>query len=117
MTGYEFEKFVKKIKPDLVGSGIKEKYIFQKMGIPFRQMHWWDYSGPYHGYDGFAIFARDMDMTINNPCWDMTTPPWKPAATSDAVLPRPRLRARARSDACTRKPLPAKENSDHEPER
>ena len=34
----------------LVGSGIKEKYIFQKMGIPFRQMHSWDYSGPYHGY-------------------------------------------------------------------
>jgi nitrogenase molybdenum-iron protein alpha chain len=43
----------------LIGSGIKEKYIFQKMGIPFRQMHSWDYSGPYHGYDGFAIFARD----------------------------------------------------------
>ena len=37
------------------------------MGIPFRQMHSWDYSGPYHGYDGFAIFARDMDMAINNP--------------------------------------------------
>ena len=77
VTGYEFEEFVKRIKPDLIGSGIKEKYIFQKMGIPFRQMHSWDYSGPYHGYDGFAIFARDMDMTINNPCWDAVTPPWK----------------------------------------
>ncbi len=77
VTGYEFEEFVKKIKPDLIGSGIKEKYIFQKMGIPFRQMHSWDYSGPYHGYDGFAIFARDMDMTLNNPCWDAITPPWK----------------------------------------
>ncbi len=77
VTGYEFEEFVKRIKPDLIGSGIKEKYIFQKMGIPFRQMHSWDYSGPYHGYDGFAIFARDMDMTLNNPCWDLVTPPWK----------------------------------------
>jgi nitrogenase molybdenum-iron protein alpha chain len=77
VTGYEFEEFVKRIKPDLIGSGIKEKYIFQKMGIPFRQMHSWDYSGPYHGYDGFAIFARDMDMTLNNPCWDAVTPPWK----------------------------------------
>ncbi len=65
VTGYEFEKFVEKIQPDLVGSGIKEKYVFQKMGVPFRQMHSWDYSGPYHGYDGFAIFARDMDMAIN----------------------------------------------------
>ena len=82
VTGYEFEKFVEKIKPDLVGSGIKEKYVFQKMGIPLRQMHSWDYSGPYHGYDGFAIFARDMDMAISNPCWTKQTPPWlkKPEA-------------------------------------
>ena len=77
LSGYEFEEFVKRIRPDLVGSGIKEKYLFQKMGIPFRQMHSWDYSGPYHGYDGFAVFARDMDMTLNNPCWSQLTPPWK----------------------------------------
>lgn len=88
ITGYEFEEFVKRIKPDLIGSGIKEKYIFQKMGIPFRQMHSWDYSGPYHGYDGFAIFARDMDMTLNNPCWHMLTPPWRKAASApeEAVI-------------------------------
>ncbi len=85
VTGFELEEFVKRIKPDLVGSGIKEKYIFQKMGIPFRQMHSWDYSGPYHGYDGFAIFARDMDMTLNNPCWGKQTPPWKKSADADEV--------------------------------
>jgi nitrogenase molybdenum-iron protein alpha chain len=71
VTGYEFEKFVEKVQPDLVGSGIKEKYVFQKMGVPFRQMHSWDYSGPYHGYDGFAIFARDMDMAISSPVWGL----------------------------------------------
>ena len=76
-TGFELEAFAEKIRPDLVGSGVKEKYIFQKMGIPFRQMHSWDYSGPYHGYDGFAIFARDMDMAINSPVWQMTKAPWK----------------------------------------
>nr|WP_205563264.1 nitrogenase molybdenum-iron protein alpha chain [Cohaesibacter haloalkalitolerans] len=85
VTGYEFEEFVKRVKPDLIGSGIKEKYIFQKMGIPFRQMHSWDYSGPYHGYDGFAIFARDMDMTLNNPCWDSMTPPWKKLGEETAI--------------------------------
>lgn len=84
VTGYEFEEFVKKMRPDLIGSGIKEKYIFQKMGIPFRQMHSWDYSGPYHGYDGFAIFARDMDMTINNPTWGMMQAPWKKAAAEES---------------------------------
>ncbi|AGA91922.1 nitrogenase molybdenum-iron protein alpha chain [Thioflavicoccus mobilis 8321] len=84
ITGYELEEFVKRLKPDLVGSGIKEKYIFQKMGIPFRQMHSWDYSGPYHGYDGFAIFARDMDMTINNPCWSKMQAPWLKPAEGEA---------------------------------
>lgn len=84
VTGFEFEEFVKRVKPDLVGSGIKEKFIFQKMGVPFRQMHSWDYSGPYHGYDGFAIFARDMDMTINNPCWSKMTAPWLKKAEPEA---------------------------------
>lgn len=85
VTGYEFEEFAKRLRPDLIGSGIKEKYIFQKMGIPFRQMHSWDYSGPYHGYDGFAIFARDMDMTLNNPCWGKLAAPWKNAAGASAT--------------------------------
>ena len=76
VNSMELEMFVDKIKPDLVGSGIKEKYVFQKMGVPFRQMHSWDYSGPYHGYDGFAIFARDMDLAINSPVWNLTKAPW-----------------------------------------
>lgn len=77
VTHYEFEEFVKKMKPDMVASGIKEKYVFQKMGLPFRQMHSWDYSGPYHGWKGFPIFARDMDMAINSPTWSLATPAWK----------------------------------------
>ena len=80
VTGYELEKFIEGIRPDLVGSGIKEKYPTQKMGVPFRQMHSWDYSGPYHGYDGFAIFARDMDLAINNPVWGLFKAPWKKSA-------------------------------------
>ena len=80
VSGYELEAFIERIRPDLVGSGIKEKYATQKMGIPFRQMHSWDYSGPYHGYDGFAIFARDMDMAVNAPVWKQMKAPWKDAA-------------------------------------
>jgi nitrogenase molybdenum-iron protein alpha chain len=85
ITGFELEEFARTVGSDLIGSGIKEKYIFQKMGIPFRQMHSWDCSGPYHGYDGFAIFARDMDMTSNNPCWRSMTPPWKRTAPAASV--------------------------------
>ena len=76
---FELEKFIQNIRPDLVGSGIKEKYGTQKLGVPFRQMHSWDYSGPYHGYDGFVVFARDMDLAINNPVWGLTKAPWKAA--------------------------------------
>jgi len=74
---YELEEFVKRLKPDLVASGVKEKYVFQKMGLPFRQMHSWDYSGPYHGYDAFAIFAKDMDLALNSPVWAHTKAPWE----------------------------------------
>jgi nitrogenase molybdenum-iron protein alpha chain len=70
-TPYELEELAKRIRPDLVGSGIKEKYAYHKLGVPFRQMHSWDYSGPYHGFDGFPIFARDMDMTVNSPTWGL----------------------------------------------
>jgi nitrogenase molybdenum-iron protein alpha chain len=51
-------------------------------------MHSWDYSGPYHGDDGFAIFARGMDMIINNPCWGKLKAPWikdEPAAAAEPV--------------------------------
>ena len=75
-TEHELERFVEAVRPDLVGSGIKEKYVFQKMGVPFRQMHSWDYSGPYHGYEGFPIFARDMDMAINSPTWKLVKDPF-----------------------------------------
>ncbi len=82
VTGYEFEKFAEGLKPDLVAAGVKEKYVFQKMGLPFRQMHSWDYSGPYHGYDGFAIFARDMDLALNSPTWSLIGAPWKKTVNS-----------------------------------
>ena len=44
-------------------------YSFRRIGII--------QSVTYHGYDGFAIFARDMDMTLNNPCWNKLQAPWK----------------------------------------
>ncbi|OIJ21256.1 nitrogenase molybdenum-iron protein alpha chain [Anaerobacillus alkalidiazotrophicus] len=75
-TALELELLAEKLDIDLMGSGIKEKYVYHKMGVPFRQMHSWDYSGPYHGFDGFKIFARDMDMAINSPTWDLIKSPF-----------------------------------------
>lgn len=75
-TAYDLEFLAQKLNIDLMGSGIKEKYVYHKMGIPFRQMHSWDYSGPYHGFDGFKVFARDMDMAVNSPVWNLLKAPF-----------------------------------------
>lgn len=73
----ESEFILKNLKPDLYCSGIKDKYYSQKLGIPSRQIHSYDYSGPYSGFDGALLFAKDVDMAINSPTWKYVTPPWK----------------------------------------
>jgi len=74
---FECEYLVKELGIDLFCSGIKDKYVFQKMHIPSRQMHSYDYSGPYTGFEGFIKFVRDIDMAINSPTWKFITPPWR----------------------------------------
>ena len=71
VTGFEFEKFVEKVQPDLVGSGIKGSTCSRR---------WACRSGrctpgttrSVSRLDGFGIFARDMDMAINSPVWGLT---------------------------------------------
>ena len=77
MTHFETEFILEKLKPDLFCSGIKDKYYSQKLGIPSRQIHSYDYSGPYSGFEGALMFAKDVDMAINSPTWKYVTPPWK----------------------------------------
>ena len=77
LNHYETEFILNKLRPDLFCSGIKDKYYAQKFGVPSRQMHSYDYSGPYSGFEGALNFARDVDMAINSPTWKYITPPWK----------------------------------------
>lgn len=77
LNHYETEFILKNLKPDLYCSGIKDKYYAQKLGVPSRQMHSYDYSGPYSGFEGALLFAKDVDMAINSPTWKYVTPPWK----------------------------------------
>ena len=83
---YEAEVLVKKIKPDLFFAGVRDKYIAQKMGIPAKQLHSYDYSGPYAGYTGAVNFARDVANALTTPAWKFITPPWK---TSNQTLSMP----------------------------
>ncbi|HPO03484.1 MAG TPA: nitrogenase component I subunit alpha, partial [Treponemataceae bacterium] len=49
LNHYETEKLIEMYKPDLVCAGIKEKYVVQKQGVPMKQLHSYDYKGPYAG--------------------------------------------------------------------
>ncbi|WP_425058786.1 Nitrogenase molybdenum-iron protein alpha chain [Sporomusa carbonis] len=77
LNHYETEEFIKILKPDIFSSGIKDKYVVQKMGIPSKQLHSYDYSGPYAGFNGAVNFARDIAMSFASPTWNFIVPPWK----------------------------------------
>jgi len=40
-------------------AGIKEKYIIQKSGVPMKQLHSYDYSGPYAGFKAPSLLPGD----------------------------------------------------------
>ena len=81
LNHYETEEIFKLLKPDIFCSGIKDKYIAHKAGIFSKQLHSYDYSGPYAGFKGAVIFARDIAMGIKTPSWKLISPPWKTQPT------------------------------------
>ena len=83
---YEAEKFMEILKPDMFFSGIKDKYALQKAGTLSRQLHSYDYSGPYAGFKGATQFGYDLCMGYFTPAWHMVTPPWKNRATLQGTV-------------------------------
>ncbi len=77
LNHFETEEFIKLLKPDIFASGIKDKYVVQKMGIPAKQIHSYDYSGPYAGFNGAVKFAEDVTNSFVSPTWNFITPPWR----------------------------------------
>ena len=74
---HEVEMLIRTTKPDLFLSGVRDKYIVHKMGVASKQLHAYDYSGPYAGYDGAINFARDVANALTTPAWKLITPPWE----------------------------------------
>ena len=74
---FETDALIKTVKPDIFLSGIKDKYSIQKAGVSSRQIHSYDYSGPYAGFNGAVNFARDITMALYTNAWGLVTPPWK----------------------------------------
>ena len=74
---FETDELIKSVKPDIFFSGIKDKYSIQKAGVTSRQMHSYDYSGPYAGFRGAVNFGRDVTIALYTNAWALVTPPWK----------------------------------------
>ncbi|MEI6692182.1 MAG: nitrogenase molybdenum-iron protein alpha chain [Chlorobium sp.] len=77
LSHYESEKLIEFYKPDIFCAGIKEKYVVQKMGVPLKQLHSYDYGGPYTGFEGAVNFYKDIDRMVNNPVWKLIKAPWQ----------------------------------------
>ena len=77
LNHYETDQLIKQLKPDMFFSGIKDKYVVQKMGVTSKQLHSYDYSGPYAGFRGAVVFAKDLTSGVYTPAWKFVTAPWK----------------------------------------
>lgn len=86
LNHFETEEFIKLLKPDMFFSGIKDKFVAQKGGVLSRQIHSYDYSGPYSGFRGAVNFARDITMGLYTPAWSYTKAPWKTSPILEASL-------------------------------
>ncbi|AKG53285.1 nitrogenase (molybdenum-iron) alpha chain [Dehalogenimonas sp. WBC-2] len=73
----EMEQLIDIYKPSVFCAGIKEKYAVQKMGVPCKQLHSYDYGGPYAGFEGAINYYREIDRIVNSRVWALIKAPWQ----------------------------------------
>jgi nitrogenase molybdenum-iron protein alpha chain len=86
ISHHEMEKLIEIYKPDIIGSGIKDKFVIEKMGVPCKQLHSYDYSGPYAAFTGAINFYREIDRMLTTKVWKFITPPWEKEPQSASPL-------------------------------
>ncbi len=77
ISQYEADQMLETFKPDIYCAGIKEKYAVQKHGIPMKQLHSYDYGGPYAGFKGAINFYKEIDRMVNSKVWSYIKAPWE----------------------------------------
>jgi len=68
---FEIEECLERFKPDLFLTGLKEKYLARKFGVPTVNSHSYE-KGPYAMFRGLINFARDIYQGIYAPVWKFT---------------------------------------------
>lgn len=86
ISHFESEVLIKKYKPAVFCAGIKEKYAVQKMGVPLKQLHSYDYGGPYAGFKGAVNFYKEIDRMVNTHVWGLIKAPWQDSPSIHAEL-------------------------------
>jgi nitrogenase molybdenum-iron protein alpha chain len=77
ISHYETEQLIEFYKPDVFCAGIKEKYVVQKLGVPLKQLHSYDYGGPYAGFTGAINFYKEIDRMTSATIWKIIKAPWQ----------------------------------------
>lgn len=100
ISHHEMEKLIELYKPDIICSGIKDKYVVEKMGVPCKQLHSYDYGGPYAGFAGAGNFYKEVDRMVNADVWSFVVPPWQkdPEATLKLSTPSKDKAAKAEAE-------------------
>jgi nitrogenase molybdenum-cofactor synthesis protein NifE len=72
--------------PDLIVAGGKTKFLALKTKTPFLDINH-GRTHPYAGYDGMVTFAKQLDLTVNNPIWPVLNrkAPWEKGAEEIAA--------------------------------
>jgi len=72
--------------PDLIVAGGKTKFLALKTRTPFLDINH-GRAHPYAGYEGMVTFARQLDLTVNNPIWPVLNAPapWEKSAVDCAA--------------------------------
>lgn len=89
ISHHELEKLIELYKPDVIGSGIKDKYVIEKMGVPCKQLHSYDYGGPYAGFKGAVNFFKEIDRMTSTKVWQLTRAPWHDEGPAPSTEPKP----------------------------
>lgn len=80
LNHHEQVRLTEALEPDIYCSGIKDKYTAHKQGVFSKQLHSYDYSGPYAMFRGHVKFAEDVAAGILSPTWNYIDPPWRKEA-------------------------------------
>jgi nitrogenase molybdenum-iron protein alpha chain len=88
LNHHEAEVLIDRLKPALFCAGIKEKYVIQKSGVPMKQLHNYDYSGPYAGFRGAANFYQEIDRMVNATPFGLVKAPWQDNPEANAAPAR-----------------------------